>query len=711
MVVGSNGLITFDLTQAFGTNAWNFYIQPTPPYPNLASATCIGGTTCGDALNSIMCPYHDIDPSVGGNVYWQIYGNAPCRRLVVTWDSVPMFQCNDSIATQQCVLYEGTGAIEIFLKNKPICPTWDSAEAAEGIEDALGTVAYMVSGRNLPTKWTAQNDGHRFTPTGLAYPVRIDWFDSNHNLLSYNSDSITVCLNGTSNNTVYARATYYTCNNDSVIVRDTIHLSAGGVATSITNFIPVQCHNETNASFTYNVNSSVPFNVYLGASLLGTNSIYSFNNLGPSASYLFKVIDSFGCFSNDTVKIVNPSALKFNTLTTQDASCNGVTDGKIIFTIGGGAAPYFDTINGISSTQLNLNTLAAGSYHIEITDVHHCKIDTFITIHQPPPFQIQIKSITPPSCYGFSDGSIIIKVFSIGIYTIFRDGILQPNKDTLKNISGGNHIIRAQLGANCFHDTTIFVNQPIQFKTWVNDSADISCKGFNDGYFKLSATGGTKYYSFEIPKLIASFITDSVLPHVPKNYYIIYGKDAHGCLDTTSVNIAEPDSILSSNLVTEDASCYFKTDGKIIENVYGGTRPYLVTISPDANSTILSPTQVETGLYNISIVDAHGCKLNESTYVDVKCCIARLPNAFTPNNDGLDEVYKILNPADFLQLYSFEIFSRWGQMVYSSNDKTQGWDGTFNGVKQPVGTYIYQISIGCSKGRTLQMSGNVTLLR
>ena len=88
-----------------------------------------------------------------------------------------------------------------------------------------------------------------------------------------------------------------------------------------------------------------------------------------------------------------------------------------------------------------------------------------------------------------------------------------------------------------------------------------------------------------------------------------------------------------------------------------------------------------------------------------------MPNAFTPNGDGLNDVYypKLLNGAKVLE---FHIYDRWGALVHNS---TQPWDGTFNAKPQPVGTYIYYVIINsesenCSS-KTEKQEGAVTLLR
>ena len=67
-----------------------------------------------------------------------------------------------------------------------------------------------------------------------------------------------------------------------------------------------------------------------------------------------------------------------------------------------------------------------------------------------------------------------------------------------------------------------------------------------------------------------------------------------------------------------------------------------------------------------------------------------MPNAFTPNGDGLNEIFRI-PPATTQKIKSFSVFDRWGELVFRTTDSGAGWDGTFNGQKQPPGTYIWQI--------------------
>jgi len=88
-----------------------------------------------------------------------------------------------------------------------------------------------------------------------------------------------------------------------------------------------------------------------------------------------------------------------------------------------------------------------------------------------------------------------------------------------------------------------------------------------------------------------------------------------------------------------------------------------------------------------------------------------LPNAFTPNGDGRNDIFRMIN-AQYDKLVQFIIFNRWGQMVYdNSTDIGQGWDGTFNGVPQDMGTYYYNIIVSTPEGINKNFKGDITLIR
>ena len=87
-----------------------------------------------------------------------------------------------------------------------------------------------------------------------------------------------------------------------------------------------------------------------------------------------------------------------------------------------------------------------------------------------------------------------------------------------------------------------------------------------------------------------------------------------------------------------------------------------------------------------------------------------IPNAFTPNNDGINDQFKIMSFVNY-KIINFEIFNRWGEMVYRSTDNFGSWDGTFRKIPQPTGIYVYQVEIIGPNSKKIFRKGTVTLIR
>jgi len=85
------------------------------------------------------------------------------------------------------------------------------------------------------------------------------------------------------------------------------------------------------------------------------------------------------------------------------------------------------------------------------------------------------------------------------------------------------------------------------------------------------------------------------------------------------------------------------------------------------------------------------------------------PSAFTPNNDGLNDIFKVFG--QYTAEVEFKIFNRWGELLFITNDLSQGWDGRYKGNLMPEGTYVFRAKLTDLAGRTSDRSGNILLLR
>jgi len=204
VVVGSNGLISFNPGYAAGFCPWAF------------AATCPSAAL---PINSIFGIYHDIDPSICGDARYAILGSYPCRAFVVNYDNICHFfpSCNNLISTHQIVLYETTNVIEVHIQSKPTCYSWNSGNALVGVQNAAGTTGFVAPGRQTGP-WTASNESWRFTPDG-APNFTVDWYEAGVYLGS--GLTVDVCPSEPSH-TYEAVATYTNCNGSEVVVEDEV---------------------------------------------------------------------------------------------------------------------------------------------------------------------------------------------------------------------------------------------------------------------------------------------------------------------------------------------------------------------------------------------------------------------------------------------------------------------------------------------------------
>jgi gliding motility-associated-like protein len=158
-IIGGNGLIGFNIALASTWQNWSI------------TSPLLGNT---DVLNSICGPWADICLPCNlamGSITYSTSGVAPNRRFCATWCSAPMYSCTAQWTTSQIILYETTNVIEVHIRNKTICASWNSGRAIVGVQNATGTVAVAAPGRDFPSVWsvTTTPEAWRFTPSGSTY--------------------------------------------------------------------------------------------------------------------------------------------------------------------------------------------------------------------------------------------------------------------------------------------------------------------------------------------------------------------------------------------------------------------------------------------------------------------------------------------------------------------------------------------------------------
>lgn len=98
-----------------------------------------------------------------------------------------------------------------------------------------------------------------------------------------------------------------------------------------------------------------------------------------------------------------------------------------------------------------------------------------------------------------------------------------------------------------------------------------------------------------------------------------------------------------------------------------------------------------TGIYSVEVTSYEGCKSSDTVQILWGGLPFFIPNAFTPNGDGLNDTFGAIPKYDYINKYHISIFNRWGQMIFESTDINNGWDGTYKGTSCMMGSYVYRI--------------------
>lgn len=203
-------------------------------------------------------------------------------------------------------------------------------------------------------------------------------------------------------------------------------------------------------------------------------------------------------------------------------------------------------------------------------------------------------------------------------------------------------------------------------------------------------------------------------------------KESNGCRSSiiSNVEVYEleaytiPDSTIVKGdtiLLTTDIVSDFSTDFDLIwtENseLLDCSDCTVIEVSPDSLTT-----------YELFVVDENGCMTSALVHIEVAekdkpidpsepptSPTFIVPNAFSPNNDGINDVFQI--KAYPIKTIEWQVFNRWGKKVFSTTDASMSWDGTLKGEIQPIGTYVYTAILIFEDDSQQFLQGNLTLIR
>ena len=216
-----------------------------------------------------------------------------------------------------------------------------------------------------------------------------------------------------------------------------------------------------------------------------------------------------------------------------------------------------------------------------------------------------------------------------------------------------------------------------------------------------------------------------VFEDLPPGSYTVQARNAPGCIGSINVTLKDVNPLDLQVIQSRKVNCPNSNDGMIEVDVTNGTPPYSFELNDRDEQTTGFFDDLAAGAHHLKITDEEGCELTHVFNLDLtflnaaeNCsCQVFIPNAFTPNGDGLNDLWEIEHSCP-LKDFHLQVFSRWGHLIFESHDPENPWNGGLRDgpIFSNKGTYVYQVTYRWGNSQEFDTNvhsktGSVTLIR
>lgn len=442
----------------------------------------------------------------------------------------------------------------------------------------------------------------------------------------------------------------------------------------------------------------------------GTQTTQTAFDLG-AGTYNVTVTDMNNCSRSGSIVILEPEAM---TMTIQETapSCPGTSDGILAPTVMGGTGSYDYIWSNNRYTRFNTD-IPAGTYALLVNDQNNCTLSDTIVLEDPDTVKITSVNITDVSCLGKTDGAFAILATggSGNLEYSVNNGTTFTADANPASLPAGDYTVLVRDENNCESESypaTITILDTVVIDEVI--AADATCLGIDDGSLQITAHGGSGALEYSIDGG-TTFGDESTITSLLAGDYTIVVRDENEC---TSEEINQPlaytDTIRLVSVEGTDLSCSGLPDGSIAIQAQGGTGTYQYSVDGGTSfGTTSTVNNLQQGSYTVVVKDENECLSDEDNVtLDVtEICDMIIYDAFSPNDDGKNEVWNIGNVQNYPDI-KVTIFNLWGKAVFSSTGYDTPWDGTWEGKDLPAGTYYYVIDPGDGSD---VITGDVSIVR
>lgn len=415
----------------------------------------------------------------------------------------------------------------------------------------------------------------------------------------------------------------------------------------------------------------------------------------------------------------------------QPVKCFGEKTGSLTFSIKDGTPPFDYTWKKINSndngtgtlSNINLdetiNGLSAGTYLITVGDQFGNDAVIIGTVTQPQLLTgndiVSEYNSYNISCNGGADGAveIIMSGGSLPYNYTWHNG---EKDQTITGLSAGNYSVTINDVNDCPLIISGNLSEPLalQMEPGLNDP---TCEGLNTGSIEItSASGGTSPYLFRLDD--QNYSTELIYSDLLEGSHVLTLQDANGCeLETilTLTGAIIPELEIGSDAtikLSEDIQLTASSNIPLDNIIWNPPTGLSCTNCPEPIARPFLQT-----IYIASVTSVDGCITSDSLTIRVdESRRVFVPNVFSPNNDGINDLFSIDAGPEVSRILSLRVYSRWGAMVfqdleYDPNIEDRGWDGSYRGALMDNGVFAWTANVEFLDGVTMLLKGDVTLVR
>jgi len=431
---------------------------------------------------------------------------------------------------------------------------------------------------------------------------------------------------------------------------------------------------------------------------------------------VYKLIakDIYGCSDSISGTVNEPAKVTLAITAIDSVNCYQGAVGSITTSISGGSNGYkYQWNDGAKQTTSKASNLKKGTYKLIAKDIYGCSDSISGSVNEPSKVTLAITAIDSVNCYQGVDGSITTSISggSKGYKYQWNDGAKQTTSKA-SNLKKGTYKLIAKDIYGCSDSISGMVNEPTKVLVTIAKIDSTYCFGYADGSITASASGGSNGYKYQWND--ASKQTTPKANKLTKGTYKVIVRDIYGCSDSILGTVHEPAQIkvkiITTRLTMEGQLHEMSAEinpAKKYNYVWSPTELFFGGLSTQERPIIQFN---EPGLVRLDVTDYKGCKGYDTASIVVVRPIRKIiPTGFTPNADGLNEGFGLPN---IFEVETFEVFDRWGGMVFKGSSTTPRWDGRLNGEVLPAGVYTYTIQAKL-KGteQVVKHGGSVVLIK